>query len=64
MAPSKRKTFDCRHYPSEKECTVSISGTEEEVLDVAVQHAMAKHGLENNPHLRDQLRELLEDEEQ
>jgi hypothetical protein len=41
---------------------VAISGTEEEVLDEAVHHAMTKHGKEANPHLRDQLRLMLEDE--
>ena len=62
MATSKRKIFDCRNYPSEKHCSVAISGTEEEVLDEAVHHAMTKHGKQNNPHLREQLRTMLEDE--
>lgn len=59
----KRKVFDCRNYPSEKNCTVAISGTEEEVLDEAVQHAMAKHGQKENSQLREQLRTMLEDEQ-
>jgi hypothetical protein len=62
MATSKRKIFDCRTYPSENHCSVAISGVEEEVLDEAVHHAMTKHGIQNNPHLRDQLRTMLEDE--
>jgi hypothetical protein len=63
MVTSRRKVFGCRNYPSEKECNVAISGTEEEVLDEAVQHAMTKHGKMNNPHLREQLRTMLEDKE-
>ena len=62
MADSKRKIFDCRNYPSETHCSVAISGTEEEVLDEAVHHATTKHGKEANPHLRDQLHLMLEDE--
>ncbi len=36
---AERKSIDCRDYPSEKGCTLKISGTEQEVLDAAVQHA-------------------------
>jgi len=32
----QRKSIDCRDYPSEKNCSLKISGTEEEVLDAAV----------------------------
>ena len=62
MAASQRKIFDCRNYPSDTHCSVAISGTEEEVLDEAVHHAMTKHGKEANLQLRDQLRLMLEDE--
>jgi hypothetical protein len=34
---AQRKSIDCRDYPSEKNCSLRISGTEEEVLDAAVQ---------------------------
>jgi predicted small metal-binding protein len=57
----QRKFIDCREYPSEKNCSLKISGTEEEVLDMAVQHATASHGHENNPELREELRRLLKD---
>jgi Protein of unknown function (DUF1059) len=37
-----RMFVDCRNYPSEKNCTVAISAdTEKELLDAAVQHAVA-----------------------
>ena len=34
---AKRKSIDCRDYPSDKNCSLKISGTEDEVLDAAVQ---------------------------
>jgi hypothetical protein len=58
----KRKVMDCRLYPSEKNCSLTISGTEEEVLNVAVRHAVQEHGHENSPQLRQELKALLKDE--
>ena len=57
-----RKSIDCREYPSEKNCSLKISGTEEEVLDAAVQHAVSAHRHENSPKLRDQIKSTLKDE--
>ena len=59
---AQRKSIDCRNHPSEKNCTLKISGTEEEVLDAAVQHAVSAHGHKNSPELRDQLKSMLEEE--
>ena len=39
-----------------------MSGTEEEVLDAAVQHAVSAHGHESSPELRDQIKSMLKDE--
>jgi predicted small metal-binding protein len=61
-SPQRRKYIDCREYPSEKNCSLKISGTEDEVLEIAVQHATSSHGHENNPELREELRRLLKDE--
>ncbi|PWT95703.1 MAG: DUF1059 domain-containing protein [Blastocatellia bacterium] len=58
----RRKFVDCREYPSEKNCSLKISGTEDEVLDAAVQHAVSVHAHENTPGLRDELRKFLKDE--
>jgi predicted small metal-binding protein len=60
--PAQRKSIDCRDYPSETSCSLKISGTEEEVLDAAVQHAASIHGHENTPELREHLRSMLKDE--
>ena len=60
--PSERKMIDCRNFPSEKNCTLAISGREEEVLDAAVHHAVTVHGHPYTPELREQIRTLLKDE--
>ena len=59
---AQRKSIDCRDYPSEKNCSLKISGTEQELLDAAVQHAVSAHGHENSPDLRDQVKSMLKDE--
>jgi hypothetical protein len=56
-----RKAIDCRDYPSEKNCSLRISGTEEEVLEAATQHAIRAHGHEDAPELREEIRSLLKD---
>jgi predicted small metal-binding protein len=56
---SERKSIDCREHPSDKGCTLRLEGTEEEVLDAAVNHAITQHGHTANPELREQLRRLL-----
>ncbi len=62
MMSDSRKTVDCRNFPSEKNCTIAISGTEEEVLDLAVMHAVSSHGHPQTDELREQIRSLLQDE--
>jgi predicted small metal-binding protein len=63
MSDKKRKVIDCRLYPSERDCTLSIEGTEEEVLEAAMEHAVSAHAHTNTPDLREQLRRLLKDAE-
>jgi len=63
MPDAKRKVIDCRLYPSEKGCTLSIEGTEEEVLEAATQHAVSAHGHPNSAELREELRGILKDAE-
>jgi predicted small metal-binding protein len=58
-----RKMLDCRKVPSETHCTLTIAGTEEEVLDTAAAHAVARHGHEDTPELREMLRSSLENVE-
>jgi len=55
----ERKYIDCREYPSEMSCTVMISAdSEAELLEAAVQHAVAVHHERDTPELRDELRKL------
>ena len=62
MPDSNRKVADCSRFPSERNCTLKISGTEDEVLDAATQHAVASHGHEETSELRERIRGMLEDE--
>jgi len=59
---AKRKSIDCRDYPSEKNCSLKIAGTEEEVVDAAVQHAVSAHGHQETPELRERIKSMLKDE--
>jgi predicted small metal-binding protein len=52
-----RKYIDCREMPSEMNCTVAIAAdSEDEVVEAAVQHAVAVHSHEDSAELRDQIR--------
>lgn len=59
-----RKVADCRQFPSESGCTLTIAGEEEEVVRAAAMHAVDVHGHEDTPELREQIRKMLEDEAQ
>lgn len=63
MPEDKRKVVDCRLYPSDKGCTLSIEGTEAEVLEAATDHAITAHGHTNSPELREQIRSIMKDAE-
>ena len=56
-----RKAADCRTMPSEKNCSLFISGTEEEVLSAAVSHAVTDHGHKDTPELREEIKKSLTD---
>ena len=57
-----RMMADCRRFPSESQCTLTIIGEEEEVLTAAAAHAAAVHGHQNTPELREQIHSILEPE--
>jgi predicted small metal-binding protein len=51
-----RLTIDCRDHPSENNCTVSISAdNKDELVEAAVQHAIAVHGHKDSKELRDMI---------
>lgn len=56
-----RKVIDCRKMPGST-CTVAIAGTEEEVIPLAMHHAITVHGYTAGPELEQEIRKGLEDE--
>ena len=59
---SNRKVADCRLHPSVNNCSLTITGSEEEVLKAAVEHAMSSHEHEDTSELRESIRAMLKDE--
>jgi predicted small metal-binding protein len=53
---------DCRRFPSESNCSLTIIGEEEEVVRAAAEHAVSVHGHEDSEELREQVRGMLEAE--
>ena len=52
-----RKYVDCRLFPSDSNCSVAISAdTVDELVDAAVQHAVAVHKHQDSPQLRQQIK--------
>ncbi len=52
-----RKFIDCREFPSESNCTVAIAAdTEDELVNVAADHAVKVHKHQDTPELRTQIR--------
>lgn len=52
-----RKYIDCREIPSEMNCSIAIAAdSEDELVEAAVQHAIAVHSHEDNQKLRDMVR--------
>jgi predicted small metal-binding protein len=57
-----RKYIDCRLFPSDSKCSVAISADSvDEVVDAAVQHAVAVHHHEDSPQLRQQIRSCIKE---
>ena len=58
----ERVMADCRRFESDSACQLTIIGPEDDVVDAAVQHAVASHGHKESPEMREQLRAMLEPE--
>jgi hypothetical protein len=54
-----RMIADCRDFPNEVGCTLALSGEQEEVLNAATAHAIAVHGHQDSPELREMIRTSL-----
>jgi predicted small metal-binding protein len=57
-----RMMADCRRFESDMNCSLTIIGEQDEVVNTAAQHAADVHGHENTPELREQIRMSLEPE--
>ena len=52
-----RQYIDCREFPSKTNCTITIAAdNEDELVNAAVQHAVAVHGHQDTPELRKDIR--------
>jgi len=58
-----RVMADCRRFPSDSNCSLTIIGDEEEVVRAAAEHAQSVHSHEDTPELRERIRGMLEPEE-
>jgi len=57
-----RKVADCRDFPSESNCTLTITGEEEEVVRAAAEHSVSVHGHTDTPEFRREIRNTLKNE--
>ena len=57
-----RKYIDCRELPSENNCDLAMSGSEEHLLAAATIHAVTAHKHPDTPELREQIQQTLKDE--
>lgn len=58
-----RKYVDCRDHPGE-DCSLRISGSEQEVAEAAHDHLVRAHGQAPGEALRTQIRRSMQDEDQ
>jgi predicted small metal-binding protein len=55
-----RKYIDCREFPSETNCSITIAADrEDELIEAAVQHAVAVHKHADTPEFRAQLKQVM-----
>ena len=55
-----RVMIDCRKYSKVHHCSLTLNGTESEVLEAAMLHAVHSHGHPDTPDFRELLRNALE----
>jgi predicted small metal-binding protein len=55
-----RKYIDCREFPSEVNCSITIAADrDDELIEAAAQHAVAVHKHADTPKLRKQLKQIM-----
>ncbi len=58
----KRKIIDCRDFPNEIGCTLLISGSQKEVFNISLRHAIEEHGHKDTAELRKQIKAMMKKE--
>jgi predicted small metal-binding protein len=57
-----RKYIDCRQYPGDIKCSLAlVADSEDELLEAAVQHAVAIHNCQDTAELRQELRSMFKE---
>jgi predicted small metal-binding protein len=55
-----RSYIDCREFPSDIKCSIALSAdTPKELLEAAVQHAVAVHGYKDSLELRKEIKSCI-----
>jgi predicted small metal-binding protein len=55
-----RQYIDCRTIAKDSKCSVTIAAdSEQELMEVAIGHAVAQHGHQDTPEFRNQLRQAI-----
>jgi hypothetical protein len=57
-----REGADYRLFLAEEPCDIAILKDEEELLNIAIEHAVHGHGQRDTPALREELRAVLREE--
>lgn len=61
---TERKVIDCSWLLTGQPCDITVTGSEDEVLDAALEHVIHFHCRQDTPDLREKLHALLRDEGQ
>jgi len=57
-----RYYVDCRDMPSESQCDLRMSGSEEHLVEAGAVHMITAHGHKDTPQLREEVRKLMKEE--
>ena len=57
-----RSSVDCREMPSDNNCDVTISSSEEHLVEAAAVHMVTHHGHADTPELREEIRTTIKPE--
>ena len=57
-----RYSVDCREMPSDNNCNVKISGSDEHLVEAAAVHMVTRHGHADTPELHEEIRSTMKPE--